>query len=110
LAAQDARAQLQAELDAVLAQDRALERSVILLQDSALPLAEDALQAARAGFMSGQGDLQAVLDAEADRITVVLDVARSRAQHCQQRFALAQLTAGQWDGQLWDAQTMERQP
>jgi hypothetical protein len=32
LAAQDARAQLQAELDAVLAQDRALERSVILLR------------------------------------------------------------------------------
>lgn len=110
LATQDARAQLQAELDAVLARDHALGRSVRLLQDRALALAEDAMQAARAAFMSGQGDLQAVLDAEADRIEVVLDVARSRAQHCQQRFALAQLTAGQWEDRLWSFDAVERRP
>lgn len=110
LAQEDALNQLQAELSAVLAQERAAERSVTLLRSSALPLAEDALQAARAAFMSGQGDLQAVLDAEADRIEVVLDLARSRAQHCQQRFALAQLTAGRWEDQLWNEGSEEGRP
>jgi len=103
----DRRTQLLAELERARAESAESVDRIALYRDRLLPLAESALDAARADYRAGGGEFLNVIEAEKRKHDTELKFERARADWLKRRAALER-----WTGRTLDlaTATMETQP
>ena len=94
---EDQRASFLADLSADYAAVREAKQSVALYRDQLMPLAESALNVARAEYGSGRGDFLNVLTAEQHRLDTEVGLARMQSEYFR---ALAELDRASGGGLL----------
>lgn len=104
---EDQRAALLADLSVDYATVREAKQSVALYRDQLVPLAQSALEVARAEYGSGRGDFLNVLTAEQHRLDIELGLARMQSEYFR---ALAELDRASGGGLLGPGSALMREP